>query len=221
MIDFRRLFGNRRKLAVGVSLGSDTCGIYTKHFAQGFQLFNIYSSHIQCAEPPVCGHAKHIIGFRRYLAGTDFFRYLRKEVYKSLLTCGCLCCYGLRLAALHLGNGQVEHLRRLNIRNLSEIIHQFGNSYKFCEFISHSKALSIGSYLQHRFYLSEICRPVIEKLQSLFSQNAFLKVALHRIHFCNAVADRRSCCKHNISFTTCSFVDIVAFQFQVCRFFTA
>ena len=75
----------------------------------------------------VIGDEQHIVHAAVHLAVADFFSTLRQRCHDLFLILGRFQC---NVVVMCLRHGQLEHIRRLNVRHIFEYAHQFGQVIK-------------------------------------------------------------------------------------------
>ena len=130
----------------------------------------------------------------------------------------------LNLARLNLNDmiicfrhGQVQHIRRLNIRNLLEHGDQLGNIVESRKTCLCSVSRTLGSKLNRRYRLPISRSPRIKMKQVVIVKHVMLQVFLHRIKLNHRVGDRRSRCK-NGSLILCDLIKISALHIKIGGF---
>ena len=112
---------------------------------------------------------------------------------------------------LHIGRREMKLIRRLDVCDLTEYVHQLRQIEELCKARPRPIARSLRSQLNRCRGFPEGGSPRIKMRHAFLLQCAVLQIALHSVQLRHTVADGRTRCKHN-ALTAGDFVHISAFQ---------
>ena len=118
----------------------------------------------------------------------------RQHTYHFLLILGRMHDHGF---IVRFRPGQIQLIRRLDIRDFREQLHQFGKIEKLCEPSTGAIASTFRSKLDRRCGLPKRGSPAIELTEGLLLQRSVLQITLHGVQFRHGIAHRRTGRKHN------------------------
>ena len=124
---------------------------------------------------------------------TDFLCPLRKPRHHFRLD---LARLGLDIVVIDLWHGELQHIGGLDVRNLTEHLHQFWQVVELCKPCLCSVIRPLWGEFQSRDRFSERGSPTVKMLQSVPCEGVILQVPLHGIHLDHRVTYRRSCCEN-------------------------
>ena len=160
------------------ALGGFAVGIAGKH--------GIDKPLIQRQLSAIVGDEQHIVHTAVHLAVADFFSTLRQRRHDLFLILG-----GFQgdVVVMRLRHGQLEHIRRLDVRHIFEYAHQLRQVIKLGEARLGPVAGSLRGQLDGGDGLAVVRRPCVKVLQALFLQRRHLQIPLYGVKLHHAVGN--------------------------------
>ena len=149
----------------------------------------VHEALVKCQFSAIVGNQQHIVlkGFhdpRVYLC-----RALGELLHRCLLVFAWGCLFNV---VDRLGYGEIEHIRRLHVGNLTEHGHQLGNIEELCKPCFRSVAASVGRELDCRHGFSKGGCPFVKVGKPVELQGFTLEIPLHGEQLHHTVGDRCS-----------------------------
>ena len=139
---------------------------------------------------------------------------LGKLLHQSLLNLRRL---GNHIVILHLRDGQMELICRLDVCHFLEQIHQLRKIEEPAEPCPGTVALALRGQLQSGDGFSKSGCPAVEVGHVHFFQTGILQIPLHGIEFCHTVADGRPCGKDHATVSG-KFIHVAALAEHIAGF---
>ena len=134
----------------------------------------------------IVGDEQHIVHAAVHLAVADFLSALRQRRHNLFLILGG---FQGNIVVMCLRHGQLEHIRRLNVRHIFEYAHQLRQVIKLGEARLGPVTGALGRQLDGGDGFPVVRRPAIEVLQALFLQRRHLQVTLDGVKLHHAVGN--------------------------------
>ena len=160
------------------ALGGFAVGIAGKH--------GVDQPLIQRQLAAIIGDEQHIVLGAVYHSVTDFFSTLRQRRHNLFLILGG---FQGNIVVMRLRHGQLEHIRRLNVRHIFEYAHQLRQVIKLGKPCLGPVAGTLWGQLNGGDGLAVVRRPAIEMLQALLLQGVHLQVTLDGVKLHHAVGN--------------------------------
>ena len=144
---------------------------------------------IEAELAPIAGDLEHVVHRGIDLLIMDCCCTFRKRLHHFLLLRGGFDhdCF-----VLHIGRGELKLIRRLDVRNLTEDIHQLWQVEELRKARARPIACTLRSQLNRRRGFAKGRCPAIEVRHAAALQSAVLQIPLHRIQLRHGVAHRRA-----------------------------
>ena len=160
------------------ALGGFAVGIAGKH--------GVDQPLIQRQLAAIVGDEQHIVLGTVYHSVTDFFSTLRQRRHDLFLILG-----GFQgdVVIMRLRHGQLQHIRRLDVRHIFEHAHQLRQVIKLGEARLGAVAGSLRGQLNGGDGLAVVRRPCVKVLQALFLKRRHLQIPLDGVKLHHAVGN--------------------------------
>ena len=126
----------------------------------------VNSTRVQTEQPRFVRNFEHIVNRRLNRSVVDCLGTLCEYLHIRLLELVRLCHDCLRLAALELGDGQIQHIRCSDVRELLVHLHKLGQVRELRKALFRAETIAGGFKLELRNDLAEIACPIVKILQS-------------------------------------------------------
>ena len=160
------------------ALGGFAVGIAGKH--------GVDQPLIQRQLAAIVGDEQHIVHAAVHLAVADFLSTLRQRRHDLFLILG-----GFQgdVVVMRLRHGQLEHIRRLDVRHIFEYAHQLRQVIKLGKPCLGPVAGTLRGQLDGGDGLAVVRRPCVKVLQALFLQGVHLQIPLDGVKLHHAVGN--------------------------------
>ena len=159
----------------------------------------------------IIGDEQHIVLVTGNQSCMDLLGALRKGLHQLLLYLGC---GDFDDVVIGFRNGQIQHIRRLNVCHLPEHRHHFGDIRELGKAGLGAIAGAVRCQFDCRHRLPVGRCPCVKMHHILLSERVILEVALHGIKFHHRVGDWRTRGKHH-ALAARDLIEIPAFEKEV------
>ena len=157
------------------------------------------------------GDEQHIVLVTGNQSCMDLLGALRKGLHQPFLYLGC---GDFDNVVIGFRNGEIQHIRRLNVCHLPEHRHHFGDIREFGKAGLGTIAGAVRCQFNCRHRLPVGRCPCVKMHHILLSKRVILEVALHGIKFNHRVRDRSTRGKYH-ALTARNLIEIPAFEKEV------